>query len=140
MPPAVVGGRSALTGGTYRAMALAEAASGSGAHVRRKDGDLVLTGRGGYLEDVQLPGMLHAVLLRSSEADADLVEIATEAARNAPGVRMVMLGAELAEHLPAMVEFVDLESVGGRPGKLPALAVDKVCYEGQPVAVVVAET
>lgn len=108
--------------------------------VRRKQGDLVLTGRGGYLDDIELPGTLHATVVRSTEASADLLEVDLEAARRAPGVRWAMDGHELAEHVPALVPLVDPSRFGLRSSPTPVLAVDRIRYEGEPIAVVVADT
>ena len=106
---------------------------------RRKQGDLMLTGRGGYLEDIELPGMLHAAVLRSSEAHARIVSIDTAAAAAAPGVKLVLTGAELAEQLPEIAHLFDPAAFGARTTGFRALAVERVIYEGEPVAVVVAD-
>ncbi|MDT7660291.1 MAG: 2-furoyl-CoA dehydrogenase large subunit, partial [Pseudonocardiales bacterium] len=68
-----------------------------GRSVRRKDGDLVLTGHGAYLDDIEFPGgTLHAALLRSPHPAARILRLDTTAALARPGVRVVMGGAEAA--------------------------------------------
>src|SRR3979490_821774 len=102
-----------------------------GQRVRRKQGDLVLTGRGGYLEDLDLPEMLHAPLLRSSEPRARLVGIDTAAARTMPGVRYIMTGAEALDHVGVIPHFFDPAVVGARTMEFRCLAVEEVRHEGE---------
>ena len=108
--------------------------------VRRKDGDLVLTGRGGYLDDTVLPGMLHAAILRSPYAHARIRGIDTSAAEAAPGVRFVLTGAQAQRESGAIPHYFDPALVGGRTADFRALAVDEVIFAGEPVAAVVATT
>lgn len=108
--------------------------------VRRKDGDLILTGRGGYFDDVTLPGTLHAAVLRSPFAHARIKRIDTAAAREARGVRYVMTGAEAQAQTDVIPHYFDPALVGGQTADFRTLAVDKVVYAGEPVAAVVAGT
>ncbi|NMH97486.1 xanthine dehydrogenase family protein molybdopterin-binding subunit [Pseudonocardia acidicola] len=108
--------------------------------IRRKDGDLVLTGRGGYLDDVVLPGTLHAAVLRSPHPHARIRGIDTSAADDRPGVRLVLTGQEARDAAGIIPHFFDPALVGGRTADFRCLAVDTVGYEGEPVAAVVAET
>ena len=116
--------------------------TGIGASVKRKEDQRFLTGRGRYTDDINLPGQLYAHILRSGMAHATIGTVHTDAAKAAPGVHAVFTGK-------------DMEGVGGIPtGWLihskdgspmvepphPALAVDKVRYVGDCVAIVVAET
>ncbi|HEX8005374.1 MAG TPA: molybdopterin cofactor-binding domain-containing protein, partial [Trebonia sp.] len=105
--------------------------------VRREDRPLI-TGRGRFTDDVALPGMLHAFVVRSPVAHARITAMDMSAAREAPGVAAVFTAA-------------DLEGVGPMPGgeglppgsrnpEFPVLAAEKVLWAGQPVALVVAET
>ena len=57
-----------------------------GASVRRKEDPRFLRGDGRYLDDIKLPGMLHAAFVRSPHAHARIVSVKTEAARRLPGV------------------------------------------------------
>jgi carbon-monoxide dehydrogenase large subunit len=112
----------------------------SGERVRRRHGDLILTGRGGYLDDVELPGMLHATFLRSTEVHARIVKVDVSPALTMPGVRHVMTGAQATEHVTIVPHFYDPAVVGGRTTDFTCMAVDRVTHEGEAIAVVVAET
>jgi carbon-monoxide dehydrogenase large subunit len=112
----------------------------AGASVRRHDGDRYLRGRVAYTDDIVLPGMVHAILVRSELAHARIVGVDADAAREQPGVLAVLSGAELARHAGPIPNAMDPVPVGGQPIALHCLPVDKVVYAGQPVAVVVAET
>ena len=65
-----------------------------GKAVPRKEDERLLTGRGLYVEDVQLPGMLYAAFVRSPHARADILKINKEAALAVPGVVGVYDGSE----------------------------------------------
>jgi carbon-monoxide dehydrogenase large subunit len=117
-----------------------DAVAGAGHRVRRKQGDLMLTGRGGYLDDVELPGMLHAAIVRSTEPHARIVSIDTDAARALPGVRHVMTGAEAVEHVGIVDHFFDPAAIGARTTHFRCLAVEEVIHAGEAVAAVVADT
>ncbi|XVU22590.1 aerobic carbon-monoxide dehydrogenase large subunit [Actinoplanes sp. CA-054009] len=98
----------------------------------RKEDPRLLRGRGRFTDDVQLPGMLHLAILRSPFAHARIVSIDTSAAEAAPGVRAVVTGAALAEQGLAWMPTLsnDVQAV---------LATDKVRFQGQEVAFVVAD-
>jgi carbon-monoxide dehydrogenase large subunit len=111
--------------------------------IRREDAHL-LTGKGRYTADWNLPGQLYAFFLRSDRAHADIVSIATKPAAARAGVHMVLTGADYAasgwKSLPGGVPY---DGVGGQKQKKPfwpALAQGKVHYVGQPVALVVADS
>ncbi len=107
-----------------------------GASVRRKEDPRLLTGRGCYVDDVRLPGMLHAVILRSPHAHARIMRIDPERARALPGVTLVASAANLGSTLHIPIRL------GARPPLEPflqyPLARDRVRYVGEPVALVVA--
>ncbi len=110
-----------------------------GASVRRREDPRLVTGRGTYTDDVRLPGLLHAVFVRSPHAHARIRRVDTAAARQVPGVAAVFTGADLAgkvNPLPCawLVPNADLKTPPH-----PALATDRVRYAGDAVAVVVAE-
>ena len=115
-----------------------DAVAGAGQRVRRKQGNLVLTGRGGYLDDVELPGMLHAALLRRTEPHARITRIDTSAASALPGVRRVLTGAEAGDHVGIIPHFFDPVAVGARTVNFRCLAVETVRHAGEAVAAVVA--
>jgi aerobic carbon-monoxide dehydrogenase large subunit len=111
--------------------------------IRREDAHL-LTGKGRYTADWNLPGQLYGFFLRSDHAHAEIVSIEVNAAAVRPGVRAVLTGADYAasgwKSLPGGVSY---EGVGGQKQKKPfwpALAQGKVHYVGQPVALVVADS
>jgi CO/xanthine dehydrogenase Mo-binding subunit len=106
-----------------------------GRSIRRVEDPKFLRGQGRYLDDVVLPGMLNAVVLRSPHVHARITAVDAEAARRAPGVVAVLTG-------PEAVEIVGpLPDSGPAPDKhvWRVLAADKVRYVGEGVAVVVAE-
>ena len=107
-----------------------------GERVRRKETQRFITGTGRYVDDLLPPGTLHVSFVRSSCAHARIKSIDVEAARAMPGVRGVYTGAEIAQRVKPL-------RVGGssllRPVKLYPLAVEKVRYFGEPLAVVVAD-
>ena len=109
-----------------------------GASVRRREDGRLVTGRGRYVADVALPVMLHAAVHRSPHAHARLVGIDAEAARRQPGVRCVLLPADVAAlgRLPLLVPHPSLIA----PACAEILPREIVSYVGQPVAVVVAES
>ncbi len=82
---------------------------GIGAAVRRKEDPRFLTGRGKYTDDINRPGQLFAVLVRSPEAHATIASVNTTAAVAAPGVVAVFTGADLA------ADEVGGRGRGGRP-------------------------
>jgi carbon-monoxide dehydrogenase large subunit len=111
--------------------------------LRREDARL-LTGKGRYTADWNLPGELHACVLRSDRAHAEIVSIDAAAARARPGVHCVMTSADLIEagwkSLPGGVAYAGVGGQKMRKPFWPALAHGKVHYVGQPVALVVAES
>lgn len=112
-----------------------------GARVRRNEDPLLLTGRGCYVDDINLQGMLHGALLRSPHAHADIVSLDVGAARALPGVTAVYTYADLtggaAGRLPLMFKAHDAYVA---PRNQYALAASHVDYVGQPIAFVVAES
>jgi carbon-monoxide dehydrogenase large subunit len=109
-----------------------------GASVRRREDPRLITGRGRYVADVALPGMLHVAVHRSLHAHARLVKIDAEAARRCPGVVHVLVPADVAAlgRLPLLVPHPSLLA----PVCAEILPQEIVSYVGQPVALVVAET
>jgi carbon-monoxide dehydrogenase large subunit len=109
-----------------------------GAKVRRREDPRLITGRGRYVADVALPGMLHVAVHRSIHAHARLVKIDAEAARRCPGVVHVLVPADVAAlgRLPLLVPHPSLLA----PVCAEILPQEIVSYVGQPVALVVAET
>jgi carbon-monoxide dehydrogenase large subunit len=100
--------------------------------VRRKEDARFIRGQGQFVDDIQLPGMLHGAILRSPLAHARIVSIDTAAAEAHPKVRAVITGQMLAGRKLAWMPTLsrDVQAV---------LATDKVRFQGQEVAFVVAE-
>src|SRR5258705_1472088 len=98
----------------------------------RKEDPRFIRGKGTYVDDVQLPGMLHLAILRSPYAHARVVSIDSTAAQAHPKVKAVVTGADLAEKGLAWMPTLsnDVQAV---------LATHKVRFQGQEVAFVVAE-
>ncbi|MGO8920819.1 MAG: xanthine dehydrogenase family protein molybdopterin-binding subunit [Stellaceae bacterium] len=114
---------------------------GIGAAVRRKEDFRFLTGQGTYTDDINRPGQLHAYLLRSQHAHAEILGIDTAQAKTAPGVAAIFTGADL--QLGGLPCGWLVTSHNGAPmvePPHPLLAQGKVRHVGDPVAVVVAET
>src|SRR5256884_9077155 len=72
--------------------------TGLGQSIKRKEDDRFLQGRGNYVDDIQLPGMLHMAILRSPFAHARIRSIDTAAAQAVPGVVAEVTGAPLEPH------------------------------------------
>jgi carbon-monoxide dehydrogenase large subunit len=108
-----------------------EAARFVGERVQRKEDPRLLSGRGRYVDDVSLPGLLHVAFVRSPHARARIVAVDTDDAATAPGVR-------------AVLTYDDLVGAGrldpsGPPAQRP-LALRMACFVGDPVVLVAADT
>ncbi|HEY3057757.1 MAG TPA: xanthine dehydrogenase family protein molybdopterin-binding subunit [Chloroflexota bacterium] len=101
---------------------------GIGLSIPRFDAPEKVTGRTQYVGDVQLPGMLHARLLRSPYAHARIKRIDASRAKKLPGVRAVLTAADIPELKP-----------GAKTRAHALLAIDRVVFHGQPVAAVAAD-
>ena len=110
-----------------------------GRSLRRFEDARFLRGKGRYLADIALPGMLHMAMLRSPHAHARLIAIRSEAARAVPGVVAVLTAADLAGRVQPLPTDAR-EGAQVVPVGHPILAAGKVRYVGEAVAAVVAET
>jgi carbon-monoxide dehydrogenase large subunit len=106
-----------------------------GASIRRVEDNPLITGRGRYVDDVQIPGMLHMALLRSPYPHAKIISIDASAAKQMPGVEAVLTGADIQLNVPSPVMIP-----GQKIPPHPALARGAVHAAGAPVAAVVART
>jgi aerobic carbon-monoxide dehydrogenase large subunit len=117
---------------------------GIGQPVPRTEDPVLVQGRGRYTDDLNLPGQAHAVIVRSPVAHGVLRGIDAAAAKAEPGVLGVWTGAELEAAgyggLKCGVGFPNRDGSPMKKPPRPALAVGKVRWVGDPVAVVVAET
>ncbi len=119
-------------------MAISGAARYAGSRVNRIEDARLLTGEGTFVDDVALPGMLHACFVRSPVARARVRGVDTGAATALPGVQAVFLAADLN---PGVREQWHT-SIGRDAPETPRppLAEDEVRFVGDPVALVVAES
>src|SRR5690242_12358337 len=110
-----------------------------GRPLRRREDRRLLTGTGRFLDDIEEPGALHAVFLRSPHAHARIVAIDAGAARAAvPGAGAVLTGADIARHATPLRLAPPIE--GLHPVEMPPLPREVARFAGDPVALVVAET
>lgn len=104
-----------------------------GTRVKRREDPRLIQGKATYVDDIKLTGMLHLAFKRSDIAHGIIKRIDVSAAKAMPGVELVITGEELKAFLPPMPI--------GTPFPSPdhySVAVDRVRYQGEPVAVVVA--
>ncbi|MBI4490939.1 MAG: xanthine dehydrogenase family protein, partial [Deltaproteobacteria bacterium] len=108
-----------------------------GTPVNRKEDPRLLTGRGCYVDDFKLPGMVHCALLRSPHAHARIKRIDLRKAKAHPGVALTLTGEELAQATNSLPSVFHL---GNKPAPFLdySMAVKKVRYVGEPLAAVVA--
>jgi carbon-monoxide dehydrogenase large subunit len=113
----------------------------TGASIKRSEDPRILTGSGRYVDDIKLPGMLHAAFVRSPLAHARVLSVDVSAARALPGVVAAYTGAELETMtIPGPDVLMEMLGVGGPTPEFSLLATDKVRFAGDPVAVVIAES
>jgi carbon-monoxide dehydrogenase large subunit len=117
---------------------------GKAQYIKRVEDDRLLTGTGGFTDNLARPNQAHLVLVRSPHAHARIVKVDTAAARKAPGVAAVFTWDDMAKEgcgyfaLPAMFPNAD----GNQPDMTPRrpLAHEVVRYVGEAVVAVVAES
>src|ERR1700722_4449782 len=113
----------------------------TGASIKRSEDPRILTGAGRYVDDIKLPGMLHAAFVRSPMAHARVLSVGVSAARALPGVVAVLTGAELEEMtVPGPDALSMLIGSAGPVPEFTLLATDKVPFVGDPVALVIADS
>ena len=106
-----------------------------GQSVRRKEDPRLLTGRGQFVDDISLPGMLHVAFTRSPIARGNIVSIKTDVARELSGVHAIYTQQDLARIKVDMLSFFF-----ARPDvPMTPLADGRVAYVGEPVALVIAD-
>jgi aerobic carbon-monoxide dehydrogenase large subunit len=105
---------------------------GLGHSVRRVEDDRFIRGKGTYVDDVSLPGMLHMAILRSPYAHATLKGIDASRAQALPGVVAVVTGELMAQHNLAWMPTLSYDTQA-------VLVTDRVRFQGQEVAAVIAE-
>ncbi|HLG80010.1 MAG TPA: xanthine dehydrogenase family protein molybdopterin-binding subunit [Bradyrhizobium sp.] len=108
-----------------------------GRTVPRPNLDRLMQGRGSYVSDIELPRMAQVVFLRSPHAHAKIVAIDAGAARQMPGVIAIIDGKELATVITPWIGVLShLKGLKSAPQH--AIAVDRVCWQGEAIAAVVA--
>jgi CO/xanthine dehydrogenase Mo-binding subunit len=114
-----------------------------GQSVLRREDPRLLRGQGRFFDDLKLADQLHAAIVRSPHAHADITGIDTRAALQMPGVHAVLTGADYrGDGLGSLPSMAAYQRRGGGPMFLPprpAIASDRVMHIGYPVAVVVAD-
>ena len=105
---------------------------GLGASRKRVEDNRFIRGRGNYVDDIVLPGMLHMEILRSPLAHARIISIDTSKAWEIPGVRLVLTGEMMATRNLAWMPTLSYDTQA-------VLATDKVRFQGQEVACVIAD-
>src|SRR5258707_12626103 len=117
---------------------------GIGQPVRRVEDQRFLTGRSRYVDDIQLPHMLHGAVVMSPHAHARIKNIDISAAMKSPGVHLVLTGADAKkEGLGGIPPLFMPEDMGGPKGYRtfrPLLEPAKARYVGDRIAFVVADT
>ncbi|MBJ3776991.1 xanthine dehydrogenase family protein molybdopterin-binding subunit [Acuticoccus mangrovi] len=122
-------------------MTLAERPAGVGISVPRLEDDALVRGKGRFLDDITLPGLLHAAFLRSPEAHGHIRSIDVAEAEALPGVHRVLRYEDLRPLLT-----MDRIPVAMPSGALKfdvdpfVLARDEVCHVGEPIALILAES
>jgi carbon-monoxide dehydrogenase large subunit len=110
-----------------------------GARIQRREDPRLITGRGRYVDDLTLPGLLHMAIVRSPHAHARVREIEVSEARAVPGVVASLTRADFEKVIHANLHVSGGGTLVFNPPQFP-VAGDEVVFQGEPVAVVVAET
>src|SRR6202453_2529994 len=105
---------------------------GLGASRKRVEDDRFIRGKGNYTDDIVLPGMLHMEILRSPLGHARIKSIDASKAWEIPGVRLVLTGEMMATRNLAWMPTLSYDTQA-------VLATDKVRFQGQEVACVIAD-
>lgn len=123
-------------------MTIATPKFGMGASVLRLEDRNFITGNGRYTDDIASDGMLHGYVLRSPSAKATFRIVSTEAASQAPGVELVLTGADLGHLKDLTTPYTQQQPDGSKPNVegIPILCRDRVAHVGDAVAFVVAAT
>jgi carbon-monoxide dehydrogenase large subunit len=112
-----------------------------GSSVKRVEDPRFITGKGRYLDDIKLTGMVHVAILRSPYAHANIKSIDTSAAKTKPGVLAVIVGADIPYNpLPMAWPAGGSSGIQNNVNTPRILATDSVKWTGEGVAAVVAET
>lgn len=110
-----------------------------GAALPRPNAKRHLAGRGRYVDDLKMPRLAHAAFVRSPHAHARIVRIDTAAAAKAAGVVLVLTGADVARLCTPYVGVLSHYQGMRSPPQYP-LAMERACWQGEPVVAVIAES
>jgi carbon-monoxide dehydrogenase large subunit len=110
-----------------------------GASVPRPNARRLVEGAAVYIDDIRLPKMLHICFVRSQYAHALIKSIDTQAASKAKGVVAIYTGADLMKHVQPMVATL-AHFKGMKAAAQHCLAVDRVCWQGEPMVAIVANS
>jgi aerobic carbon-monoxide dehydrogenase large subunit len=114
-----------------------------GAKIHRREDPRLITGHGRYTDDLTRPGLVHMAVVRSPHAHAKIRSLGVDAAKKAPGVLAVYTAADFKDVIggpatfPVAPVFAPIKLAN--PPRYP-IAKEEVCYQGEPVAVVIAES
>src|SRR5690242_21352489 len=108
-----------------------------GQPLRRKEETRLVSGKGIFVDDEKMPGMLHVRFVRCSYAHAKIIRVDVSKAEKAPGVICTLTGAEIKKQVQP---FIEIGPGGAQKIADYPMAVDKVVFQGEPVAAVIAET
>jgi carbon-monoxide dehydrogenase large subunit len=111
-----------------------------GQRIKRREDPRLVQGLGRFMDDIVLPGMTHAAILRSPHAHARILNVDTSAAEAMPGVVGVFTGKEMLDLNPLPFAFPAGRGTENHVNTPRVLAVDEVHWTGDGVAVVAAET
>ena len=109
-----------------------------GQSVKRHEDIRLVTGRGRFVDDVTMPGLLHASFVRSPVARGTLSAVDVSAAQDLPGVVAVLTADDINQHAHSFWVTMSGPDAGGAPNRI--LAEGDVRYVGEPIAIVVAES
>jgi carbon-monoxide dehydrogenase large subunit len=111
-----------------------------GSAIKRREDPRLITGAATYTDDLKLPGLTYAAILRSPYAHARITSVDVSAARRAPGVVAVYTGADIKDRVVPVPCAWNVPNCDLKVPAHPLLAHEKVRYVGDGVAMVVAET
>ena len=109
-----------------------------GQRLSRKEDARLLTGKGTFVDDVTLPGMLHAAFVRSPIARGRIQSIDTAAARAHPGVHAIYTAKDFEPLGINLMNGYPVEHM--KQTQVPPMATDRVVHVGDPVAIVIADS
>jgi len=117
---------------------------GSGRHAIRSEDAPLVTGRGKFTDDLDMAGQAHAAFVRATVAHAVIRKVDVASVMKMPGVVAAITGRDLAaDNIGGIPPVASVNGRDGKPmfqAKMPVLAVERVRYVGEAVAIVIAET